>query len=452
MTTRESWKSSLGFVLASVGSAIGLANIWRFPYIVGANGGAAFVFVYLISIFLIGFPVFVSEILLGRRTHKNPKTAFSEVGKGRLWSGLGMLAVVTAFVMSSFYSVVAGWILGYLIEAFRGGLVNFNDVGETQARFSSLISNPWWSVCFHFGFIVLCVAVLRRGVRRGIEFGNKIFMPVLFIILMILVVKGLLSSGAADGLRFLFSPDWNDITPTMVVIALGHSFFSLSIGLGTMITYGSYLSDESNIPKSCFPVAMADTLISILAAIAIFTIAFSAGVDVSGGPGLIFHTLPLVFSQIAGGQVVAVLFFLLVALAALTSEISVMEPVIAYLIDEKGFKRRTATLWCALGSFLLGVPSALAYSVLSGVTLFDKNILDCIEFVTTTILLPLCGFCAVILVGWRWGFKEAFKHLSRGAEDLFAKQVWLKRYFWFGIKYSAPVLMVLVVLHAVGLI
>jgi neurotransmitter:Na+ symporter, NSS family len=439
--SRETWKSQLGFVLASAGSAIGLANIWRFPYLVGKHGGAAFLFVYLISVFLIGFPVFIAEVLLGRKTHKNPRAAFAIVGKSRFWTGAGILAVLTGFIVSSFYSVVAGWVLGYLVEAFRGNLTVFTNVTETQARFSSLVGNPWWSLFFHFCFIGLCVSVLRRGVRRGIEFGNKIFMPLLLVILLVLVFKGLWWDGAAKGLHFLFSPDWSLLTPTVIILAVGQSFFTLSVGQGTMITYGSYLSDENNIPKSCFPVVLADTLVALLASIAIFTIAFSAGADVTTGPGLVFHTLPLVFSQIAGGKIIAVLFFLLVGLAALTSEISAMEPVIAYLIDEKGFKRRTASLLCALGAFIIGIPSALS-----------GFFLESLDFFSTAILIPLCGFLSVVVVGWRWGFKGAFQHLRKGAEAFFEKNSFLKGYFWFCIKYTAPVLMILVFIHAIGLI
>lgn len=449
---REQWKSQMGFILSSVGSAIGLANIWRFPYLVGRYGGAAFVFVYLISLCLIGFPIFVSEVMIGRRTHKNPRGAFHEVGKGRVWTGMGMFMVVTGFLVSSFYSVVAGWIFGYFVEAISGNLVSFNNVIETREHFSGLISSTWWSLGFHLLFIILCISVLRRGVRRGIEFGNKIFMPVLFVILIILVVKGLFSSNAAVGLEFLFAPDWSVLTPMAIVMALGHSFFTLSIGQGTMITYGSYLSDKSNIPKSGVPIALADTMVSLLGAIAIFTIAFSVGVDVSGGPGLIFQTLPLVFSQIPGGNIVAVLFFLLVGLAALTSEISAMEPMIAYLIDEKGFKRRSAVFLCAAGAFVLGIPSALAYGVLSNISLADKNILDMMDFITTGIMIPVGGFFSVVLVGWRWGFHRAFKHLRKGAEELFDKRPFVGRYFWFCIKYVAPVLMIVVFLHSVGIL
>ena len=291
---------------------------------------------------------------------------------------------------------------------------------------------------------------VRRGVRRGIEFGNKIFMPLLLVILLTLVVKGLMSSGASEGLKFLFLPNWKALTPTAIIIALGQSFFTISVGQGTMITYGSYLCDDSNIPKSCFPVVLADTCVALLAATAIFTIAFSAGVDVSGGPGLVFHTLPLAFSKIAGGKIIAVLFFLLVALAALTSEISAMEPVISYLIDEKGLRRRTASLLCALGAFVLGIPSALAYSSLSGVTFFGNNILDSVDFLSTAILIPLGGFFSVILVGWRWGFNNAFHDLKKGAEELFVKYSFLKRYFWFCIKYTAPVLIIVVFIHVIS--
>lgn len=446
---RASWGSRLGFILAVAGSAVGLANIWRFPYIVGNNGGAAFIIVYLLCLLLIGFPVFISEIVIGRKSQMNPGGAFLQLGGKPYWGWIGKMTILTGFIVSSFYSAVAGWILGYLIEAVMGRVTSFEATHQAVAHYDSLMEHPWWGVSFHFLFLMMCVGVLYLGVRNGIERWNKVLMPLLFVVLIFLVIQGLTMSGAAAGLSFLLTPDWSLLTPTAILIALGQSFFTLSLGQGTMVTYGSYLNKEENLIKSCVPVVLMDTAVSILAAIAIFTIVFSVGIEPNQGPGLIFHTLPLVFSQITGGYFIAILFFLLVVIAALTSEISAMEPTIAWLIDERGWSRHQAVFACGIAAFLLGVPSALSYSVLKDYTLFGSTFLDGIEFLASSILIPLGGFFAVILAGWVWGAPRCIEHLKQGASDTFTSYPWLSRYFLFCLKYSAPILLLFVFLSSV---
>lgn len=448
--SRVAWGSRLGFIFAVAGSAIGLANIWRFPYMVGVNGGGAFLIVYLICLLLIGVPVFISEILIGRTTQSSPSGAFRKLGGSSLWGGIGKMTILTGFIVSSFYSAVAGWILGYLIEAVMGRITNFAETSQAVAHYTSLVENPLWGVSFHLFFMLACIGVLYLGVRSGIERGNKIMMPMLFVALILLMVKGLTLPNASEGLRFLFTPDWSAITPTAVIAALGHSFFTLSLGQGTMVTYGSYVGEKDNIVKSCFPVVIMDTVVSILAAVVVFTIVFSVGMEPASGPGLLFHTLPWVFSQITGGYFIAVVFFLLVVLAALTSEISAMEPTIAYLIEERGWTRHRAVLLCGGGAFLLGVPSALSFSLLSNYTFYGHTFLESVDFLATSIMIPLSGFFAVLLVGWVWGFPHAFSALKQGAADFYEKNSWLGYYFWFCFKYCAPVLMIIVFLNALG--
>lgn len=448
MEKRASWGTRIGFIFAVAGSAIGLGNIWRFPYLVGNNGGAAFIAVYLICLLLIGFPVLISEILIGRTAQSSPCGAFRLLGRGRLWGWLGKMTILTGFIVSAFYSAVAGWILGYLFEAFTAQLTHFHSTEQATQHFNSLITNPIWTVGFHLLFISLSIAILFFGVRGGIERGNKFMMPMLFVVLLLLVVKGVSMPHAGEGLTFLLSPDWSSLTPTAIILALGQSFFTLSIGQGTMVTYGSYLSKRDNLVKSCVPIVIMDTLVAIFAAIAIFTIVFSVGLEPDSGPGLIFHTLPMVFSQIPGGYFFACLFFLLVFLAALTSEISALEPSIAYLVDERGWKRRSAVITCGIAAFLLGIPSALSFSTFSHVKFGSFNFLDLFDFMSTTILIPLGGLCAIVLVGWRWGFVQAWETLKHGSDAYFDRKPWLKRYFWFSIKFSAPVLIVIIFLHA----
>ena len=450
--SRATWGSRVGFIFAVAGSAVGLANIWRFPYIVGANGGAAFIAIYLLCLLLIGFPVFMAEILIGRTTQTSPSGAFAKLGDHPVWSWGGKLTIFTGFIVSAFYSAVAGWILGYLVEALLGHLTLFKTAEESGLHFQTLTSNPWWGVGFHFLFLLSCTAVLYLGVREGIEKGNKIMMPLLFIVLIVLVARGLMLPNAGNALAFLLKPDWSALTPGAFLIALGQSFFTLSLGQGTMVTYGSYLGTKDNLLKSCVPVVLMDTLVSLFASVAVFTIVFSVGMEPDSGPGLIFHTLPLVFSQIPGGYLLAILFFLLVVLAALTSEISAMEPSIAYLMDEKGWKRHHAVMVCGLGAFLLGIPCALSYSWFSSPIFFGQNFLDALSFLASNILIPVGGLLAVVLVGWVWGFKNALSQLNQGTNDFFKRHPLVKYYFWFCFKFSAPILIMIVFLHALGLV
>ncbi len=449
-TPRVHWASRIGFILAVAGSAVGLANIWRFPYLVGKNGGAAFVAVYLLSLFVIGFPVFMAEILIGRTTQVSPSSAFRRLGKNTWWSGAGKLTIATGFLVSAFYSAIAGWILGYLFEALRGNLGCITNCADAVTYYTELIHNPWWGVGFHLLFLVICTGILYFGVRKGIERGTKIMMPMLFLVLGLLVIKGLTLPNASQALSFLFDPDWSELTPIAVLIAMGQAFFTLSLGQGTMVTYGSYLDEDENLIKSCFPIVIVDTLVSIFAAIAVFTIVFSAGMQPDSGPGLIFHTLPTVFSQMPGGYLLAILFFLLVALAAVTSEISAMEPTIAYLMDDWGWNRKPAVYVTGIGAFLVGIPCALSSSVLSAYTFKGLNILELFDVVASGFLIPIGGFLAIILVGWRWGTANALRYLKRGSSEFFKQYPVVETYFSFCFKYAAPTLIVVVFLNALG--
>lgn len=447
---RAHWGSRLGFILAVAGSAVGLANIWKFPYTVGQHGGAAFIFVYLLSLVLIGFPVLMAEILIGRKTQSDPSGAFAQLG-GPRWATVGKATIVTGFIVSAFYSAIAGWILGYLVEALRGNISDFHSVADAGAYHSGLLEHPLWAVGYHFAFILLSIGVLYLGVREGIERSCKVLMPLLFALLIGLAVKGLTMPNAGDAMHFLLSPDWRSLTPLAILSAVGQSFFTLSLGQGTMVTYGSYLTGRENLLGSCVPVVLMDTCVSLLAAVAVFTIVFSVGMHPDSGPGLVFHTLPMVFSQITGGFFFAILFFLLVTLAALTSEISALEPAIAYLMDERGWSRHGAVIAVGASSFLVGVPCALSTSVLSDVTVFGWTILDFLSEFTTNVMIPLGGLGAVILVGRVWGVKHALQHLNQGLPANLQRSSWLRAYFWFCFKYSAPVLILLVFLGALGL-
>ena len=448
---REQWKSRLGFIWAAVGSAIGLGSIWRFPYVVGENGGATFVFLYLVCLLLVGLPVLVTEILIGRRGQLNPSGSFKLIGKHKGWQACGKITILTGFLVSSFYAVIAGWTLGYFVQAIFGKLNHFTSGQEAATHFKNFSVSPLWGVGSLTGFLTLSFSILYTGVKKGIEAGNKIMMPLLLFVLIFLAIKGLMIPGGLEGVAFIFNPDWSEITPTTLLLALGQAFFSLSLGQGTMVTYGSYLGKKENIPGTCLPITLFGMSLSLLAGIAIFTIVFSAGISPSSGVSLMFQTLPVIFSKIPGGYFMCLLFFLLLVLAALTSQISAMEPLIAYFTDNGKWKRHKAALITTLLVFIVALPCVLSFGPWKEFTLFGKNFFNLLLFLSLNILIPIGGLAAVILVGWKWGFKKAFSHLSQGAEELFKRYPALRWYFGISIKYVAPLIILTIMMDALGL-
>ena len=331
---REQWSSKASFILAAAGSAVGLGNIWKFPYIAGENGGAAFLFIYMICIVMIGLPILNIEILLGRATQKNPVGAFKALSDKPFWKYVGALGVLASFTILSFYSVVGGWSIAYTVEAFLGTFDSFTvknwsyEYGmpspESAARFFDLKNdNPVWIIGYHTLFFLMVLGIILSGVRAGLEKASRYLMPALFVILAILVVQGLMLPGADRGVSFLFDPDWSKIDPQTFLLALGHAFFTLSLGMGAMMTYGSYLSEKDDIVNASYLVAFLDTFIAIMAGVAIFTVVFSSGYDPTAGPGLVFHVLPPLLYQLTGGYFFALLFFVLLSIAV-TVPISVI--------------------------------------------------------------------------------------------------------------------------------
>lgn len=449
---REHWGSKVGFVLAAAGSAIGLGNIWKFPYIAGENGGAAFVFIYLICIALIGLPVLIAEVLMGRTTQRNPVGAFRRLSGSPFWTAIGGLGVLAGFIILSFYSVVAGWSLGYIFEALKGSFYQFSDPAAAEQHFDALTGKVGWILGWHGVFFALTMVVVYAGIKGGIERGSKIMMPALFVILIILVIRGLTLPGAEQGLKFLWEPDWSKISAQSVLVALGHAFFTLSLGMGAMMTYGSYLSEDDHIPEASLQIVFLDTLIALLAGLAIFTSVFATGQNPAAGPGLIFHTLPVVFTRMPGGTLFAILFFLLLSLAALTSAISLLEVVVAYFVDERHWKRHTAVVVFGLITFLLGVPSALSYNLLAEVQLFGKTFFDLADYLASNILLPMGGLFIAVFVAWVWGFDRALGELKKGARNLFERYPFTITVWQIFLKYLAPVMIFIVFLYSIKLI
>lgn len=447
---REQWKSRLGFIWAAVGSAVGLGNIWRFPYVVGDNGGAAFILVYLICLVFVGFPVLISEILIGRTAQKSPAHAFKILGKSNLWKGFGLITIITGFLVTTFYGVICGITLGYFFESVKGQLTHFSSAHQALVFYDAVSSSTSWIMLCYFIFTVCSLIILYTGVRRGIEAGNKIMMPLLFIVLILLVIKGLTLEKASEGLKFLFNPQWSLLTPTAIITALGQAFFALSLGQGTMVTYGSYVNKSESLPGTCVPITLFGTAVSLLSGIAIFSIVFSVGLSPSSGPSLMFQTLPVVFSKISGGYILALAFLLLLILAGITSQISALEPMVAYLMDEKKWSRRKAVVFSGLSSFILGIPAALSFGLLKNVKIFDLTIFDFISFICVNILIPLGGLFAVILIGWRYGIHKGIVHLEEGTKAVFNRFKIFKWYLKIGIKFIAPLLILFILLDLLG--
>lgn len=398
MQLRGGFATRIGFILAAAGSAIGLGNIWKFPYVTGANGGGAFLLLYLGMVFTIGLSVMMAEMAIGRAAERNPVGAFAKL-KGGAWVGVGYMGVVTGFIILSFYSVVGGWTLAYALKAISGELTGADPtaLGEIFGSFISSTSEP---LVYHAIFMAMTAFVVGAGIGRGIERAGKFLMPVLLALLLLLIVQSLRLEGAAEGLIFFLTPDFSKVTADTVVAAMGQAFFSLSLGMGAILTYGSYLSRRVYLPGAAVAVTALDTTIAVLAGLLIFPAVFAFGMDPAAGPGLTFITLPAVFGQMPGGAWLELAFFVLLAVAALTSAVSLLEVVVAYFVDEKRAQRGRATTITAFAIFLLGIPSSLALGVMGDVTLFGKNFFDLMDYLASNILLPVGGILIAVFAAW----------------------------------------------------
>ncbi|MFQ5767522.1 MAG: sodium-dependent transporter [Acidobacteriota bacterium] len=391
---RGHWGSRLGFILAAAGSAVGLGNIWKFPYITGENGGGLFVLIYLVCVLAIGIPIMIAEIIIGRRAQASPVPAFSRLGGGRLaWRLVGWMGVVSGFIILSYYAVVAGWAIDYIKLAAAGHFTP--DTAAVGGMFGQLYASLGRSVLWQTLFMALTIAIVLGGVRKGIEAASRILMPALFLLLMILLADACRQPGFGKAVSFLFSPNAGKLTASGVLEALGHSFFTLSLGMGALITYGSYLSRDSDIVGAAFTISILDTVVALMACLILFPVLFSFGMSSQAGPGLVFKSMPIAFGQMAGGSLLGVTFFILLLFAALTSAISLLEVVVATFIDQMGWGRRKATLVLGTAIFLFGLPSAAAGAdkiFPFWDDLFGKNFFDSFDYVASNWLLPLGGF------------------------------------------------------------
>ena len=410
------WSSQTIFIMAAVGSAVGLGNLWKFPYITGENGGGAFVLVYLGCVLLVGLPVLMAEIGLGRRGAASPPEAMrklaTENGASKIWWLLGFNGILAGVLILSFYTVIAGWAGAYFIDSLKG---TFNNINAEQAglHFDELISSPLTLLFWHTVIMLTTIVVVAKGLKNGIEKAIIYMMPVLLILLLILLGYAMTLSEFGQSLTFLFEPDFSKLTWNAVLIAMGHAFFTLSIGLGTMMVYGSYLSRKNSIVKASIWISFADTAVALIAGMIIFSIVFSNGLEAGSGPGLLFQTLPVAFGQMMGGWFFGTLFFGLVVIAAFSSAISLIEPAISWLIDRWNMTRIKAT-WLLGGlTWLVGVGSVLSFNDWSEVHLLEgKTIFDTIDFITTNIMLPLGGLFMAIFFGWLLTKKQVQDELN----------------------------------------
>jgi NSS family neurotransmitter:Na+ symporter len=448
MSTRGAWSSKAGFILAGAGSAIGLGAIWRFPYMTGDNGGAIFVIVFLVCCFLIGYPVMIAELTLGRHTEKNPVGMFNRLSGGRrLWKLVGGLCVLSGFTIFSWYSVIAGWIIGYLYKTVIG---TFNTQLSNEAInqiFGDFVGNAGAVVGLHALIILMTALVVTGGVKGGIEMLSKWLMPVLFILLILLAIRSVTLEGASEGLVFYLYPDFSKVSGIMILKAMGQALFSLSLGMGTMITYGSYLSKKENIPGSAAWITFFEILVSILAGFVILPAVAAMSQSYAQGPDLIFKVLPSIFASMPGGYFFGVGFFILVIIAALTSTVSILEVPVAYFVDERHWPRKKAVIFVGFIAWLIGTPAALstgATEFFSNLPVLQASFFDIISTLFGDISLSIGSFFIALFVAWVWGVSKAIKEVEADGNTFRIKPIWS-----FLIKYVAPTTITIVFIYTV---
>ena len=454
MTKKErgNFGSKLGVILASAGSAVGLGNIWRFPYETGNHGGAAFILIYLGCILLLGLPIMIAEFLIGRHSQANTARAYQILAPGTQWRWVGRMGVLAGFLILGYYSVVAGWTLEYIFEA-----VSNSFAGKTPAEFissfQSFSSNPWRPALWLTLFLLATHFIIVKGVEKGIEKSSKIMMPTLFIIILILVGCSVTLPGAGKGIEFLLKPDFSKVDGNVFLGAMGQAFFSLSLGMGCLCTYASYFSKNTNLTRTAFSVGIIDTFVAVLAGFIIFPAAFSVGIQPDAGPSLIFITLPNVFQQAFSGipilaYIFSVMFYVLLALAALTSTISLHEVVTAYLHEEYNFTRGKAARLVTTGCILLGILCSLSLGVTKEFTIFGLGMFDLFDFVTAKLMLPLGGLLISIFTGWYLDKKLVWSEITNNG----TLKVPTYKLIIFILKYVAPIAISVIFINELGLL
>jgi NSS family neurotransmitter:Na+ symporter len=428
---RENWGSRLGFIMAAAGSAVGLGNIWRFPYTAGENGGGAFILIYLAFVFVIGLSVMIAEFSVGRSTNLAAVGAFKKYSSN--WTFVGVLGVLSSFFIMGFYPVVGGWALAYIVKSFTGLMNSAEAIPEI---FNAFIGNPIEPLAWMLVFLALNVGIVVKGVSGGIEKAGKVLMPLLFGLLVLLSIRSVSLPGAGAGLDFLLKPDFSKVTGETYLAALGQAFFSLSLGMGAMVTYGSYLSRDENLPQNAFIVTTLDTLVALLAGLAIFPALFAFGLEPAAGPGLVFVVVPTIFAEMGGlGTIFSALFFIALAVAALTSSVSLLETVTAYFIDQRGMSRKKAVYLMGAAMVVTNILASLSLGVMSGVTIFGAGFFDFFDILTDKIFLAIGGMLVSLFAGWVMKKDVLEKELTNGGEEKFG----LFNIWFVLVKYVNPI-------------
>lgn len=443
-TPRDSFGSKFGIIAAAAGSAVGLGNIWKFPYVAGENGGGAFLLIYLFFVLLIGVPVMMSEFAIGRKGQKNAYGSFKSIAPDGKWYLIGLMGVVAAFFILAFYSAVAGWTLEYIVQAV-GHQFAGQSTEQLEGAFSNFIAHPFRPLIWQFIFMLLTAGIVIAGVKKGIEKYTKLLMPLLLLLIIILCVRSITLPGASEGLAFLFKPNFDKVTAKTILFALGQAFFSLSLGMGALITYSSYFGKNENLATTALEVSIIDTIVAILAGVMIFPAVFSFGIAPDKGPNLVFIILPKIFQQMPGGDIFAAFFFILLAVAALTSTISLLEVVVAFFSEELKISRKKATLIATIAISALGVLASMSFGALKGFTVFGKSLFDLLDYTASNILLPLGGLLIVIFVGWFISAKFIRCELSNEG------QLKVKYFpvFIFIVKFIAPVAIAAIFIYSI---
>lgn len=428
MSSRDQFASKIGFILAAAGSAIGLGAIWKFPYMAGTNGGGVFIFLFVLCTILIGLPILIAEFMIGRRGQKDPINSFKEQAPGKPWYMIGWIGLLACGIILSFYSVVGGWILSYLFRALTFSLTGNNvDYG---ALFGEIIANPWEVLFAQAAFMILTLLIVSAGIKGGIETASKWMMPLLFIFFILLFIRSITLDGAMEGVKFMFVPDWSYLNSETLLLALGQAFFSLSVGVSAMITYASYLSKKERIVSSAVNVAGMNIIISILAGLVIFPAVFALGYSPEQGPGLIFIMIPAVFEQIPMGGLFLIIFFILLLFATVTSAIALLEVVVSIGIGNKTHGRRRASWIFAAIIFIVGIPSALSYGVMSDFIIMDRNFFDFMDYITSSIMMPIGALLISLFAGFHYSKKISKEELQASP---FVYKLWLTI-----VRYVAP--------------
>lgn len=442
-TSRDGFASRLGVLAATLGSAVGLGNIWKFPALTGQNGGATFLLVYVLATLFVGLPVMISELMLGREARANAIGTFRNLARdGKPWYLIGVSGVIAAFLIMAFYTDVAGWVFAYILKAATGEIAT-TDPAKAGEAFKALVGNPVQSLLWQWGVLALVSAIILKGASAGIERCTKVLMPILLVLLLVICARSLSLPKAAEGLAFLFTPDFSKISGSVILMALGLAFFKLSIGMGTMTTYGSYFRQDQNVPLTAFRVMICDLTISVLAGIAIFPAVFNFGFEPTAGPSLLFMTVPSVFASMPGGQIFTVLFFCLSAIAATGAMLSLFEVPVAWLVEEFKMPRPRATIITAVSIGLCGVPATLSTSIWGDVKLFGLNAFDLYDFISSNILLPTGGVFICLFAAWVWGADNVRRALTNSGR---LQNEAIISAFMTITRWVAPVLIVLVLL------